>query len=246
VSLDGKDTESFTVHALAGIEARLVAYDWPFVTDYSDEIAAHWTALKASKPASFNGKVLLQRQGHVDGDIFRAEYFQTDFASFVAWMRGTRPAAPNARIRNGFALSALRSRDGAYLMGVMAGHTVNAGRIYFPGGTPDLGDVTPDGRVDLAGSLLRELEEETGLSPSEITLADGWHALVSHARAAFLREVLIDLPAVEARALILDRLAGQFQAELSDIAIARHARDIDLERMPPFMQVFLRQMLPAD
>lgn len=246
MSHDGKDKETYTIHALAGIDARLAAYDWPFATERKQEIATHWEALKASKPATFNGQVLLQRRGFVDGDIFRADYFQTDYASFMAWVRGSQPDAPEAGIRNGFALSALRSRDGAYLMGVMAGHTVNAGRIWFPGGTPDLNDVTADGRVDLTGSLLRELEEETGLAPGDVTLADGWHALVSTTRAAFLREVFIDLPADEARALIRDRLAGQAEAELSDIAVARRASDIDLERMPPFMQIFLRYMLPAD
>ncbi len=124
-------------------------------------------------------------------------------------------------------------------------HTVNAGQIYFAAGTPDLDDVLADGTVDLAGSLLRELGEETGLRPDEVSPADSWTAVLTDGRVAFMREVLIDLPADEARALILQRLGTLPEQELSDIAVARSAADIDEARMPLFMQAFLRHAFGA-
>jgi 8-oxo-dGTP pyrophosphatase MutT (NUDIX family) len=228
------------VVAVARLEARLEAFDWPFVTERAAEIAANWAKVKAAKPATFNGRVLLQSLGEIEGGLFSARYFDVDYASLLAWKGLDFPQAPGERIRNGFAMAALRSADGAYLMGVMGEHTVNAGRIYFAAGTPDMSDVTDDRRVDLAGSALRELEEETGLSPSDVDVAEGWRVVLARSRTAYMRDVTIDLPADQARALILDRLSRQEQPELSDIAIARSAADIDEKRMPDFMQHFLR------
>lgn len=232
--------EDFEVRAAARVEARREAYDWPFLTQRAGDIEAHWAELKARKPAMFNGRVLVQHRGEFAGDVLRAGYFETSYAAFIAWTRMGYPPSPPASLRNGFAMAALRTRDGAYLMGVMAAHTVQAGKIYFAAGTPDPGDVTGDGEVDLAGSALRELEEETGLLPGEYSAADGWRLVMNRNRIAFMRDVVIDLPAEQARELIRDRLSRQAEPELSDIAVARSPADIDPERMPVFMQVFLR------
>jgi 8-oxo-dGTP pyrophosphatase MutT (NUDIX family) len=223
------------------ISARLVSHDWSFVARHAADIAGYWRQRTAEKPAMFNGKVLMQCNGHVAGDSFHAEYFQLDYASMVAWHAMGCPQTDGFHIRNGFALGALRSRDGAHLMGVMGQHTHNAGKVYFPGGTPDDSDVKPDGTVDLAGSVLRELEEETGLSPHDVGVGDTWQVAPARERVAFLRDIFIDLPAVEARALIRDRLSRQAEPEFDDIVIVRSAADIDAARMPLFMQIFLAQ-----
>lgn len=226
--------------SLARVEARLEPYDWPFLRERRSEIAAHWARLSAEKPAMFDGRVLLQHRGQLDGDVFHAGYFELAYSGFIAWHRLGNPETPGMPIRNGFAMAALRSREGAFLLGEMGPHTHNAGKIYFAAGTPDPGDVLPDGTVDLAGSALRELEEETGLASHEIMAGDGWRAVLGRERIAFMRDVRIDLPAGEARRLILDRLARQTEPELSDIVIVRSPADIDAERMPIFMQIFLR------
>ena len=55
-------------------------------------------------------------------------------------------------------MAALRTRDGAFLLGEMGPHTMNAGKIYFAAGTPDRRDIFGE-KVDLAASVAREMTE---------------------------------------------------------------------------------------
>ena len=173
----------------------------------------------------------------LDGRTFRCRYFETDYKPFYGWHRLGFPPP----VRNGFAMAALKSRDGAYLCGVMSENTANAGKIYFAAGTPDMGDVRPDGSVDLAGSVLRELEEETGLRADEVTAGEGFTLLLSAERAAFMRPVSIGLNADEARQLMLARIKNLPEEELTDIYIVRSPADIIEERMPRFLKQYLRR-----
>ena len=222
------------------IEAVYAPRDWAFAHERTDEIAAHWAGLTAANPALFDGRVLLQYQRHVEGRVLHARYLETSFSAFISWRDF---GWPDRTVANGFAMAALRARDDAFLLGEMASHTANPGRIYFAAGTPDLEDVTPDGRVDLLGSALRELTEETGISLGEVEIGEGWTAVVEGQRIAFMRSVIIDLPADEARALILSRLAEEERPELSDIRIVRSTADIDRARMPDFTCAFLEREL---
>lgn len=236
------DEAAFALHPLKGIDARLVEWDWPFARKEATRIAAQWATMVAEKPRLFNGPVLLQREMRIEDGVARCAYFPTDYASFIAF----RDFGPqDTGVRNGFAMAALRSRDGAFLLGEMGPHTANAGKVYFAAGTPDPSDVTPEGMVDLPGSVLRELEEETGLHAGEVEVGDDWGVMVGATRAAFMRPVTIDLPADEARALICSRLAMLEDDELSDIVIVRGEADLDPVRMPAFMRAYMRAMLRA-
>ncbi|MGL4729219.1 MAG: NUDIX hydrolase [Bosea sp. (in: a-proteobacteria)] len=227
--------------ALERLEARLEPYDWTFPLTHAAEIEASWAKETALRPATFDGRVLLQHRGEVRDGVFEAGYFTTTYKPFLSWQRMGWPGEP---LRNAFAMAALRARDGAFLAARMGTHTANAGKIYFAAGTPDMDDVLADGTVDLAGSVTRELEEETGLAPSEVSVGQGWIAVVDSVRIAFMRPVFIDLPADEARALILSRIALQAEPELSDIVIIRSPDEIvsDTSIMPRFMQRYLAHM----
>jgi len=231
-----------TVVPLAAIAARIEPYDWAFPRECRAAIDAHWTRATAGKPAMFNGRVLLQHRAALLGDRLSAAYFAVDYADFLAW-RDFGPPAP--KLRNGFAMAALRARDGAFLMGRMGEQTANPGQVYFAAGTPDLGDVRPDGSLDLAGSVTRELFEETGLGDGEVTVEESWLAVVVPGRVALMRPVHIDLPAEEARALMLDRIMAQAEPELADIVIIRSTADAARHLMPGFMKLYLAQTCRA-
>jgi 8-oxo-dGTP pyrophosphatase MutT (NUDIX family) len=236
--------------ALSDIEARLEVHDWPFTRSHADEIEQVWARETNLRPATFDGPVLLQHRGEVRDGVFQAGYFATSYKPFISWTRLGWPGDQNpaSHLRNGFSMAALRARDGAFLLGRMGEHTANAGKVYFAAGTPDMDDVTPDGVVDLAGSVTRELMEETGLRLDELTIGEGWMAVIEKTRIAFMRPVLIDMPAQEARALMLSRVAAQSEPELADIVIIRSGADIieDQRIMPRFMQRYLAHMFAQD
>lgn len=245
-SLETNDIERFPDGYIAGIDrvdARIEPYDWAFARDNEAEIAAHWAKISAGKPAMFNGRILLQHRAAIIDGVFHARYFETDYAAFMTWRDAGHPGPA---LRNGFAMGALRARDGAFLCGRMSNRTANGGLVYFAAGTPDRSDVRDDGTVDLAGSVLRELAEETGLAASDVAVGEGWHTVFTPGRVAFMRPLTIDLPAKAARALMLSRMEGLEEQELDDIVILRSAADCDAHRMPLFMKPYLSHIFAQD
>ncbi len=240
------DIERFPDGHIARVDrvaARIEAYDWAFARDNEAEIAAHWAEISADKPAMFNGRILLQHRAAISDRVFHTRYFETAYAAFMTWRDAGHPGPA---LRNGFAMGALRAADGAFLCGRMSGHTANGGMVYFAAGTPDRSDVREDGTVDLAGSVLRELAEETGLAETDVRVGEGWDAVFSPGRVAFMRPLTIDLPAEEARALMLSRMKGLAEQELDDIVILRSAAECDRHRMPLFMKPYLSHIFAQD
>jgi hypothetical protein len=227
----------FPVVRLARAELRFAPRPWPFAQARRAEIDAHFAGLSRDNPHAFNGRVLLLHAFAIEDAVLHGTYFETDFASFIAW-RDWR--WPDMSVRNCFGQAALRAADGAFVLGVMAAHTMNAGRIYFPSGTPDPKDIVGDD-VDLDGSVLRELTEETGLTIADVSLDPGWHAVLAGPRLAMLKPVRSPLTAEELRARILAHIAAEAHPELADVRIVRGRADLD-EMMPEFIHDYLLEM----
>src|SRR6516164_8050235 len=155
------------------LELRFSPRPWRFAQQCRPQIDAHFAHLRERNPHLWNGRILLLHDFALAPDVFRGDYLETDYASFLAWRDWD---FPDHSIRNCFGMAALRGADGAFLLGVMADHTANAGKVYFAGGTPDPNDID-GGQVDLHGSVLRELSEETGLSTREVVPERGWYAV---------------------------------------------------------------------
>ena len=115
------------------LELAFAPRPWAFAENRRAEIMQHFDALRREKPALWNGRVLLLQDHAVAAGVFRGDYFETDYASFVAWRDW---GFPDASVRNCFSLGALRAADGSFLLGVMGSQTLNAGKVYFPAGTP--------------------------------------------------------------------------------------------------------------
>jgi hypothetical protein len=228
------------VHRVTALDLALRPAPWPFAEQRRADIDAHFALKQGEKPQLFNGRVLLARHPVFSADRFSADFFETDFASFLAWRDW---GFPDASVFNGFGMGALRCSDGAFVMGEMGRHTANAGRIYFPSGTPDLDDIRGDA-VDIAGSVAREVEEETGLAPADYRAGAEWDCVVSGVAVAMIRVLDVDGSGDALRARIEANLARQHQPELAAIHLVRGRSDLTAA-MPRFVTAFIERQFSA-
>lgn len=226
------------IHRVTALDLAVEAWPWPFVLERRAAIDAHFAAQLRENPALWNGRVLLGRNPVFSGERLSASYFETDFASFLAWRDW---GFPDKSVFNGFGMGALLSSDGAFVLGEMGRHTSNAGRIYFPSGTPDLDDIR-DGAVDISGSVARELEEETGLAPADYRGEAHWHCVFTGPAVAMIKVLRVDMPGEALRARIVGNLALQQSPELSDIHLVRGTVDLT-SAMPDFVTAFIEAQL---
>ena len=228
------------IHRVTALYLPVRTEPWPFAQARRVEIDAHFASEQRKKPAIWNGRVLLGRNPVFTENRLAADYFETDFASFLAWRDW---GFPDTGVFNGFGMGALHCSDGAFVLGEMAAHTANAGRVYFPSGTPDLDDIR-DGAVDIAGSVAREVLEETGLTEADYAAGAHWDCVASGAAIAMIRLLRVDMPGEALRARIEANLARQQQPELCAIHLVRETRDLT-PAMPRFVTAFLEAQLSA-
>jgi 8-oxo-dGTP pyrophosphatase MutT (NUDIX family) len=222
------------IHRVTALDLWLRRRPWPFAEARRADIDAHFALKQSEKPQIWNGRVLLGCNPAFTGDRFSADYFETDFASFLAWRDW---GFPDKGVFNGFGMGALRCSDDAFVMGEMGPHTANAGRIYFPSGTPDPDDISGD-TVDIAGSVAREVAEETGLTPADYRAAPHWDCVVTGPSIAMMRVLHVDTSGEEVRARIEANLAWQQQPELAAIHLVRGTGDLTAT-MPRFVTAFI-------
>ncbi len=225
--------------ALERVEIAVEPWSWPFATARREDIDRHFVGRRRRQPALWNGRVLLLSRYVIGGRVLRGACFETDYASFIAWRDWD---FADRGVANIFAAAALRSADGAYLLGEMASHTAASGQIYFPCGTPDPDDIGTDGALDLAGSLSRELLEETGLDIGTLDAAPGWCLIRDRGFLALLKPLSAPQSAEALRSQILRHLAREKRPEFSDIHIVRGRGDLQI-RMPRFIVAFLENAL---
>ena len=181
-----------------------------YAVEKRGEIDEFFAALQRKVPAVWNGRVLVLHSKSLADGVFRGAYLETDYASFAAWRAWGRPPAG---VHDCFGAAAIVTVDGAVLLGVMGEHTAQAGRVYFPCGTPDRNDIV-DGRVDLDLSAQRELKEETGLDVAEFIAEPGWTAVFDGSLIMQVKVLRSGEGAEALRARILASCAQQ-QARLS-------------------------------
>ncbi len=226
--------EAQTVMEVDAVDCLFEPRAWDFAAERAGEIAAHWAETLRRKPRMFDGRVLLMHRGAVERDpggarVFRGAYLETSFSAFLFW----RDAGfPPAGVRNGFGMACLSCADGAFILGEMGPHTANAGRIYFASGTPDPSDIRPPTgtlrgeRVDIEGSVRRELAEETGLDADTLSFDPGMTLVMDASRVGFMKRVRSPESAEALVARIAAFLARDPEPELSRMHVIRSVAEI--------------------
>jgi 8-oxo-dGTP pyrophosphatase MutT (NUDIX family) len=228
------------IHRVATLDLPVRPWRWPFAEQQREKIDAHFRARQAEKPQMWNGRVLLGRNPAFAGNSFSADAFETSFASFLAWRDW---GFPDKDVFDGFGMGALRCSDGAFVLGEMGQQNATAGRVYFPSGTPDPSDIR-DGKVDISGSVAREMKEETGLSPSDYRTEPDWDCVVSGSIIAMIRILDVALTGEALRGRIEANLASQREPELARIHLVRGRGDLT-SAMPGFVTAYLERQFSA-
>jgi len=228
------------IRRVTTLDLKFEPQAWPWAEAHRARVEAHFAERRRERPELWNGRVLIARDPVFANGCFSARYFEVDFASFLSWIDW---GFPDKSVFNSFGMGALRCADGAFVMGEMAPHTANAGRIYFPAGTPDTDDIADD-RVDIEGNISREIEEETGLTPADYRGSAHWDCVSVGAALALIRVLHVDVPGEAMRARILANLARQARPELSAIHLVRNRSELSAA-MPRFITAFMEHELSS-
>jgi 8-oxo-dGTP pyrophosphatase MutT (NUDIX family) len=223
------------------LECRFVDHHWGFAEERSAMIERHWEKRWRANPALYDGLVLLacgvsRAIGEDGARILRMSFFKTRFSRFLVWRD---LGWPDKSIYNCFSMPAVCARDGAYLLGEMGPRHSFAGQLYFPCGTPDPSDIVAGGRVDLAGSLARELAEETGLDAAEARAAANWTVVFDRQNVACIKRLDFDAPSQALAAKVRAFLASESAPELADAHMISSSAALSDARLPAFMVAYL-------
>src|SRR3954468_7402477 len=120
---------SVEITAVERLDFRFEPKPWSFAQQRRAEIDAFFTARRRANPRLWNGRVLLLHQRRIERGVLHGAFLETDYASFHSWLAWDRPPA---EVWDCFGAAVVMASDGAFLLGQMAAHTANAGRIYFP------------------------------------------------------------------------------------------------------------------
>ncbi len=232
-------TEPVRILRTKRVDSVVAPHCWDYEAAHGRKIDAYWRRKAQTNPRLYDGPVLLGNHVEIGAEEASLRFFETRFSRFL-YMRDF--GFPDPCVYNCFSMPALRSADGAFLLGVMGGGHSSEGRVYFPAGTPDPFDVTGEA-VDLVGSLMRELAEETGIDAAQGALAPDWTIVVEGPRVACMKLIDHPEPADVILGRVRDYIAREPEPELSGALMVSRRDQLDDPRLPLFMRAFLEAAL---
>lgn len=213
---------------------------WVWAADNAPAVKRFWKKALVDKPLLFNGQVLVMGEHIVADGCLRGTVHKTDFASFLYYKDKGLPE--DAGVRNVFGCAVVRSAEGHLLFGRMAPHTAAGGRVYPMAGTPDLEDVK-DGKLDVEGSIRRELHEEAGLVAADAARQPGYLLIEDAGMSALCAVFDFDAPSRDLKVRMMRHIDMQDEPELDEIVVFRRAAFHVHHRMPGFARILVQRLL---
>lgn len=229
-----------SVRAIETCALRVGNAEWRYAADNGDAIESAWRQALQERPGYFNGAVhLLDQLAFID-DTVLGRLLRTDFKSYLYWRQ---QGFPETGVLDGFGSALIRSCDGAILLGRQRAGNVNAGLAYLPGGFIDARDVDAEGHIDIAASIVRELAEETGLTPESVAMQPGFLVTQTQAHVSIAKTFVSALDAPALQDQISRYIALDATSELDAIIVVRAPSDLDGLAMPHYARVVVSAVL---
>lgn len=221
------------IFSLDAVELCIDAADHPWRIAEAAAIEAHWAREQLERPWLFNGTVLMHRGLHLHDGVISGTSHRVPFAALLHWIKTN----PRADVWHLFGSGLILTCDGALLLIRMAARTANPGKVYAPSGSLDESDIE-DGRINVEGSILREVMEETGCdltrSRSEQQLW-GWR---QGGRVAIFRRFELDEPASVVVERMRQHIRTDPEQEIDDVVVVRAPGDAG-SNVPAHMQAMI-------
>jgi hypothetical protein len=219
------------------LDIRVVAAPLGYEARAAAEIAAGWSTAAAANSALYDGPILLfSAIAAKPGGTLAARAHRTRFSVLLALVND---GDAEGEAKNLFGSAAILGSDGAFVLGIMGAHTAFPGDVKFVGGTPDLSDVDGEGRVDILGSIRRELGEETGLAATEAEIEPVLRVVTVGALVSVVAVLRFPEPAAAIARRIEAFLASETDPELAGVAVVATTSDLDGLRLPSYTRSFL-------
>lgn len=239
-SPDDLEPADCSIERVDALRLTLSAEPWPFAEAHRQAIERHWACRSAENPGFWDGEVLvlrgLQRQGGSMAGVLGRERF----SAFLYWR--DFPALDPTGL-DAFGTGIVRSAEGHVLVGRAAARTLNAGRIYLPGGFLDPRDRACDGSVDVAACAARELAEEIGLDVATLRRVPGIIVATYGRYCCFAAEWRSTLGTDELLRQLRRSMARHGDQELNEIDIVRRTGDLDRRDVIDHARFVVRSLL---
>ena len=238
--MDACPIDAASIERVGNIRLRAVHTPWPLAVANAAAIAAHFEARRSANPAFYDGEVFVLRDLRREPGGMAGAMSLERFSSFLYWRDGLASDHPTL---DGFGTALVRSLEGHVIAGRAANGTLNAGRVYLPGGFIDARDAGLDGSIDIDGGIARELAEETGLDISGMARVPGYIVARQGRHCCFCIEFRSELPAAELSDGMRRSLDLHADGELTELVVIAAEHDLDRYDVPGHARLVISHAL---